>query len=193
MQRYAWAVLFVASLALADCKLVEELPDKGPAPTEGVVGSGPLPVGTTQPTATPTSSSPGNPTPTSAPTDPPAPTAPPSGDTQCSDGPLPIPPGGQFVQDVVDAENAIARSRPDYFRSTGCVYNTPAHNMVPSYYNSVIAYLNGHGLHAVMDQGGEIGVKQGNDFSEQYHLLTSSACLHSCPDCYRATCKPAWF
>ncbi len=61
-----------------------------------------------------------------------------------------------------------------------------------AYYNGVITNLLAQGLCANFD-GSQVQVKESNDYSEQYDILTSTNHVRRAPGSYRATCTPAIF
>lgn len=204
MQRHSLFIVGIAAFlaVTSGCKpLVEELPDTSPTSTRSVVTTNPLPAPAGIPKPSPTDLPPADvstPVPPSRTPNPGGTAAPPpAGDTSC----VRNGDAGAFIPAVVAAETAALQQHPEYLSGGTCVKTGLAANGVSwrdLYYNAVLANLNGAGLSAVNDAGGEIAVKsagvaQGTGFSEQYQLLFSSACVHPCPDCYRATCTPAWF
>lgn len=60
------------------------------------------------------------------------------------------------------------------------------------YHDEVVARLEGMGFCAVWD-GAEVGVKNSNDFNEQYQVMTSLGYVRWGGGAYRSTCFPAWF
>lgn len=60
------------------------------------------------------------------------------------------------------------------------------------YHAEVVARLEGMGFCAVWD-GEEVGVKNSNDFNEQYQVMTSLGYVRWGGGSYRSTCYPAWF
>ena len=60
------------------------------------------------------------------------------------------------------------------------------------YHEEVVARLERMGFCAVWD-GEEIGVKNTNDFDEQYQVMTSLGYVRWGGGAYRSTCFPAWF
>jgi hypothetical protein len=194
------SVVGLAVLLCASCQsLVEDLPDSGPFPTEGVTSTSPIAAFTAVPSASPTNE-PGSETPKpAAPTSPPPPPPPPSGNTSCTDAPL--PDGGVFMADVDAAQTAYLKAHLSLFKpvtdptTASACFKDPGPNGKnwDDFYVGVVDILNGSGLRAIVDHGGEIAVKSNNSMSEQYHVLTSSGCIHRRPGNYRSTCTPAWF
>ena len=62
----------------------------------------------------------------------------------------------------------------------------------PRYHAEVVARLEKMGFCAVWD-GEEVGVKNSNDFNEQYQVMTSLGYVRWGGGAYRSTCYPAWF
>jgi hypothetical protein len=60
------------------------------------------------------------------------------------------------------------------------------------YHHEVVARLEGMGFCAVWD-GEEVGVKNSNDFNEQYQVMTSLEYVRWGGGAYRSTCFPSWF
>jgi hypothetical protein len=60
------------------------------------------------------------------------------------------------------------------------------------YHAEVVARLEAMGFCAVWD-GEEVGVKNTNDFNEQYQVMTSLMYVRWGGGAYRSTCYPAWF
>ena len=60
------------------------------------------------------------------------------------------------------------------------------------YHDEVVARLEGMGVCALWD-GEEVGVKNSNDFNEQYQVMTSLGYVRWGGGSYRSTCYPAWF
>jgi hypothetical protein len=102
--------------------------------------------------------------------------------------------GGVFMSQVDAAETKYKLAHINLFDSKEC-FLSPGVNGKNwnDYYAGVVQNVNSSGLHAIVDAGGEIAVKSDNTFSEQYHVLTSSGCIHRAPGMYRSTCTPAWF
>ena len=80
----------------------------------------------------------------------------------------------------------IAAARPDLVRGDDLIGDPNA------YYDEVIKRFRARGFCAIFD-GEEIALKQTNDFSEQYHVLTSFGKVRRGGGQYRATCGPAAF
>jgi hypothetical protein len=60
------------------------------------------------------------------------------------------------------------------------------------YHEEVVARLEAKGFCAVWD-GEEVGVKNSNDFNEQYQAMTSLGYVRWGGGSYRSTCYPSWF
>ena len=94
-----------------------------------------------------------------------------------------------FVPDVQRAIARVQREQPDLFDFT------QAHDElsvlvrdVDRYHDEVVKVLRETGLCAIFD-GEEVAVKNTNDFSDQYDIITSGGTIwHN----YTATCRPAW-
>jgi hypothetical protein len=90
--------------------------------------------------------------------------------------------GASFLTEVVDAINTLKSEHPEYFRGD-TVLN------LPGYYVGLIRILDRGGLCAAYD-GEELAVKNSNDFSDQYKVLTS---WNEVRRAYMVTCTPAVF
>jgi hypothetical protein len=157
----------------------------GTSPTGGVVLTMPGPT----PTPTPT---PGSPTPSPGPTPTPTPrpgacNLPPSSDSGCQKG------EESFLQQVEAAIDKVVAEQPSLFdlRDAKCsncyrVLNGPA------FTDRLVANLRAVGLCAIFD-GEEAAVKNTNDFSDQYDVLTAEMYLRRGDGAYQATCRPAAF
>lgn len=60
------------------------------------------------------------------------------------------------------------------------------------YHHEVVVRLEKMGFCALWD-GEEVGVKNSNDFNEQYQVMTSMGYVRWGGGSYRSTCYPAWF
>jgi hypothetical protein len=80
----------------------------------------------------------------------------------------------------------IARARPDLVQGDDLVGDPN------KYYDEVISRLKAKGYCAVFD-GEEIALKNTNEFSEQFHVLTSFGKVRRGGGEYRVTCAPAAF
>jgi hypothetical protein len=87
--------------------------------------------------------------------------------------------------DQLVAENPAIFNRSDARGPGGFFVLSPG-----QYYVGVVRNLEAMGFCAAFD-GEEIGVKNTNDFSEQYHILLSSGHVRRGTSSYRATCRPA--
>jgi hypothetical protein len=91
----------------------------------------------------------------------------------------------RFLVQVDAAVSKLQRTRPDIFEGT--YVRSPG-----QFYLGVIANLEADGFCAAFD-GEEIQVKDSQDYSEQYHLMTSGRYVRWGDVTYRATCRPAAF
>lgn len=87
-----------------------------------------------------------------------------------------------FYSEVVDAIQTLESERPEYFRGETVVN-------LPGYYVGLIRILDRAGLCAAYD-GEELAVKNTNEYSEQYKVLTSWSEIRRS---YMVTCTPAVF
>ena len=96
----------------------------------------------------------------------------------------------QFGDQVNAAIQRLMDQQPDIFDGI-------AIRDIPSYRVGVLRNLEAAGLCAQWDVDNEghreIMVKSSNDFSEQYHVSTSSGTVRWAPGAFRATCYPANF
>jgi hypothetical protein len=90
--------------------------------------------------------------------------------------------GASFLGEVVDAIDILKGERPEYFRGDTVVN-------LGGYYVGLIRVLDRKGLCAAYD-GEELAVKNTNDFSDQYKVLTS---WNEIRRVYMVTCYPAVF
>jgi hypothetical protein len=102
--------------------------------------------------------------------------------------------GEAFLREVGIAIDRVVARSPQYFdmnneRGAGGYFV----KNVSGYYADVVQELGNLGLCAIVDGGGEIGVKTSNQFSDQYHIMLSSGHIRRGEQSYRATCSPAWF
>ena len=118
--------------------------------------------------------------------------------------PCPLPPGGgsgescpyqlpQYAFDVNEAIAIVENEHPELFdfgRSRGglsyFVWDRER------YAKGVAYVLSTRGACAIWD-GVELAVKKGNEFNEQYAILTSDSYVRWGGGAYRSTCYPAWF
>ena len=87
-----------------------------------------------------------------------------------------------FLGEVIDAIDTLKGERPEYFRGDTVVNRG-------GYYAGLIRVLDRSGLCAAYD-GEELAVKNTNDFSDQYKVLTSWDEIRRT---YMVTCTPAVF
>jgi hypothetical protein len=92
----------------------------------------------------------------------------------------------KFLGLMEQTYDEIARARTDLVRGDELVGNPN------DYYDEVIKRFRARGFCAIFD-GEEIALKNTNDFSEQYHVLTSFGLVRRGGGEYRATCGPAAF
>jgi hypothetical protein len=191
--RLAWPAVLVGLTVLACHTITEELPQETPVtPATVPVVNAPvivIPV----PTATPVPTAPSNP---SNPTNPaPAPTT-----TSC-----PLPPGQNnnnctmqsqtFLSRVEAAIDEVVATDPQAFNLTrtrgGCAN---CYQVVDAtrYVNRVAQAITKNGVCGFYD-GEELGVKNSNQFNDQFDILTSDGYIRRQGGAYRSTCHPAWF
>jgi hypothetical protein len=119
--------------------------------------------------------------------------------------PCPLPPGGgsgercpyqtppQYALDVNEAIAIVENEHKELFdfgRSrSGLSYFVWDRER---YARGVAYVLSTRGACAVWD-GVELGVKKGNEFNEQYAILTSDSYVRWGAGAYQSTCYPAWF
>jgi hypothetical protein len=105
--------------------------------------------------------------------------------TRCSEGGV-----GQFGDQINAAIHRLMEQEPD-------VVEGMAIRDLPRFRVGVLRNLEAAGLCAQWDADNEghreIMVKSSNDFSEQYHISTSSGTVRYAPGAFRATCSPANF
>jgi len=90
--------------------------------------------------------------------------------------------GASFLGEVVDAIDTLKGEHPEYFRGDTVVN-------LGGYYAGLIRILDREGLCAAYD-GEELAVKDRNEFSDQYKVLTS---WYEIRRAYMVTCYPAVF
>lgn len=194
--RLAWPAVLVGLTVLACHTITEELPQETPVtPATVPVVNAPvivIPV----PTATPVPTAPNNPTNPTNPTNPaPAPTT-----TSC-----PLPPGQNnnnctmqsqtFLSRVEAAIDEVVATDPQAFNLTrtrgGCAN---CYQVVDAtrYVNRVAQAITKNGVCGFYD-GEELGVKNSNQFNDQFDILTSDGYIRRQGGAYRSTCHPAWF
>lgn len=187
-------------LCLVGCQALEDaLPTKQTEATPSPSPAAPLsiPVVLPQPTPTPVLGGPGpTPTPNPAPTPTPAPTP---GASSCS---LPASnPGNPVCTDdsprlfaAVDAAlTAVTQKRPELFNFNNKVCDNCYYvKDVDGYIAEVGKQLAKQGI-CMLGDAEEIGVKNANDFSEQYDILIASQHMRRGLGSYRGVCQPALF
>jgi hypothetical protein len=182
------------AVAAAGCmrSIVEDLPGAPGSPGPGPSPVSPSPVGPA-PSPTPTII----PTPTPTPTPVPEPTPAPPVTSACR---LPKGTGTgyscprtspAFIGDVQAALNQLVKDQPEIFKKRDCKDCYDAIDP-DAYVSGMVDQLARRGYCATYD-GEELAVKNSNDFSEQYDILSSSMAVRSGSGSYRATCRPAWF
>lgn len=98
-----------------------------------------------------------------------------------------------YLGEVDAAINRVVQNSPHLFNfddqrgTNGFFVRNP-----DEYHRQVVQELRNAGLCAVKDAN-EIGVKQVNDFNDQFHILISSNHIRRGEASYRSTCYPAWF
>lgn len=197
-RRLVWlcCAVFVAACELKT--ITEDLPT-GPR-------SSPAPSPVSPPTPTPTPAPP-TPTPTPSPTPEPTPTptpAPTPTPTPSSSG-CSLPPRdtnlarcqrlsrGQFLDHVEAALDRIAVEQPGIFRfNDRTCHNCWKVRDVGAYINAMLQETRRMGLCSAYD-GEELQLKNNNDWSEQYDILTAEEYVRRGPGSYRVTCSPPGF
>ena len=190
-------------LIFAACKTItEEMPER--ASTN--LPAGPTPVVVVVPVNLPTPV-PGNPTPSSPAPNPnpdpnpaPQPTPTPNTSSGCR---LPTGSGNgehcprqspSFLAAVESALTQLVREEPRVFdlnatQGCGTCYKV---RDVQRYVSRMPQLMEQRGFCAIYD-GEELGVKNTNQFNDQYDILTASFHVRRDLGSYRATCYPAWF
>lgn len=98
-----------------------------------------------------------------------------------------------FVDPVNAAIARTQREHPELFDFTRCSSDLSCFVLDgPRYIEQMLQNLRRQELCAIFD-GEEIAIKNTNEFSDQYHVLTSSGFSRWGIGAYRATCRPAWF
>jgi hypothetical protein len=114
-----------------------------------------------------------------------------------------LPPGGPFQRcsrdlpffnhELNEAIAQVQREVPELFDFNdwqgGLSYRVLDRHR---YHAEVVARLEAMGFCALWD-GEEVGVKNSNDFNEQYQVMTSLEYVRWGGGAYRSTCYPAWF
>jgi hypothetical protein len=202
------ALGFVAVAASYSCHTNEvEIPEpSGPSTPVGSVPVNivvappvaPKPAGTpTPPPSTPsTTLPPSTPSTTLPPSTPPTP--PPS------NGACKLPPGvgdsaecerrsAAFLDQLEDSLDEVTSGQPQLFDKSDAKCGNCYKVVDPDAYVSAVASrMQARGF-CTKIQGDEIGVKNTNDFNDQYDVLTSDNYIRRGEGAYRATCKPSWF
>jgi hypothetical protein len=133
------------------------------------------------------------PTITPPPTGTPGPTGTPPPGGQC----VRRPGGGQYESNVNGLINNFRSSNPDLFEGQYLI-RPPYPTNEETYMNFVISGLQGQGFTVQRVNEDIILIKQSNDLSEEYDILTSSHMIRrACGNCgrgaYQSTCVPAEF
>jgi hypothetical protein len=96
----------------------------------------------------------------------------------------------------VPHDRAIAQlqtEEPDIFDFSQCFSELSCRVLDRErYIEGILRQLRGMELCAVFD-GEEVAIKNTNDFSDQYAILSSTGFSRWGIGSYRATCRPAWF
>jgi hypothetical protein len=99
----------------------------------------------------------------------------------------------QFAFDVNEAIAQVENEVPELFDFEDSQGGLSFRVLDPvRYHEEVVARLEGMGFCAVWD-GEEVGLKNTNDFNEQYQVMTSLRYVRWGGGAYRSTCYPAWF
>jgi hypothetical protein len=166
-------------------------PSEATSPIPVIVAPAPKPSPSPAPDASPTPPNP-NPTPDPTPTPTPTPAAScrltASRDNGCGRGDDP-----NFLAAVDDAITQVVNQQPQLFDLTdGKCPNCYKVRNPDGFLNALLGAASQRGLCAMYD-GEELAVKNVNDFSEQYDVLTADLYLRRGEGSYRATCRPAAF
>jgi hypothetical protein len=194
--RYALMVLVLVALSCKTQKV--EIPDfTGPSVGVGTI---PLVSRSPLPAPTPAASPVASPAPAPNPTPTPASTPSPSGPTSsCRLG----PGSGDgdncrrgeptFLDKLESSIDYVVQTKPGLFdlNDTKCP-NCFRVKDPEAYVASLLAALEARGVCA-HDDGEELGVKNSNDFNDQYDVLTSEFYIRRGDGSYRSTCSPASF
>lgn len=197
-KRWCWAT---TGLLLAACHtIVEELPNGAPPnPLSGIVVTAPTVVPTPVPVPVPGPvSAPAPTTPSTPPTSatPPPSTTPPSQPVSGASCRLPAGTGSgvdcprrtpSFSDELESSITALQHSQPNIFSGDGSRVLDQSR-----YISGLISELGRRGLCSHFD-GEEMAIKNTNDFSDQYSVVSSSGFVRRGDNVYRATCFPAWF
>ena len=188
-------VLLGFGVVLGGCmrSIVEQLPSgpgESPRPTPSPISPGPVgPAPSPTPTVIPT------PVPKATPTPEPTPAPPvasacrlPRGTGTGEHCPRTSP---AFLGDVQAAIKQLVQEQPGIFKKRECMdcYDVTDPD---AYVSGIVEQVARRGYCAIYD-GEELAVKNTNDFSEQYDILSASNAVRSGSESYRATCRPAWF
>ena len=94
-----------------------------------------------------------------------------------------------FMEDVDAVLSELIRERPAMFENTGGGLRVAS---TGQFYVAFLQKLDQRGICAQFD-GEEVGMKNSDSFSEQFHMVTSDQILRRGESSYRATCVPASF
>ena len=98
-----------------------------------------------------------------------------------------------FVEPVDKAIAQLQREHPDLFDFTQCYGELSCRvKDRDRYIEGMLKNLRAMELCAIFD-GEEIVIKNTNDFSDQYNVISSTDFSRWGIGSYRATCRPAWF
>jgi hypothetical protein len=195
------SAVVLALLCLVGCQALEDvLPTKPAEPTPTPTPSAPvsIPVILPQPTPTPVLGIPPAPTPAPGATPTPAP-APTPGASSCGlPGSNPANPvctddRSRLYAKIDAALTTVTQKRPELFNLNNKVCENCYYvKDVGGYIAEVKKELAKQGI---CTAGGdeEIGVKNTNEFSEQYDILLASQHMRRGPGSYRGVCRPALF
>lgn len=142
-----------------------------------------------------------NPIPDPVPTPNPSPTPEPTVSTGChlpslpDHGDCPVEKKVFFTQNVEDAIDNVIKNHPEYFNlKDDPVGNQPKVLDMPGYVYGVVNALRAQGLCATTDgRMEEIGIKNVNDFNEQFKINRTGDYVRRGRGAYRTTCYPAAF
>jgi hypothetical protein len=195
--RLASSAVLVGLTVVACRTITEDLPQDGSPVTPATIPTVPAPVivipvpAATPPPAPP---APNNPAPNN-----PAPDPAPGGES------CPLPPGQfnencsmqtqSFLGRVEAAIDEVVRTDPQIFnlnRTRGGCGNCYQVLDPTRYVNRVAQAVTRGGVCGFYD-GEELGVKNSNQFNDQYDILTSDMFIRRQEGSYRSTCRPAWF
>ena len=95
--------------------------------------------------------------------------------------------GPTFLDELTRAIDQVINEKPQIFEGGG---NNTKVLSTGQFYVAVINNLDRMGLCAAFD-GEELGIKNGNSFNDQYHLVTSSFIVRRGNSSYQSTCHPA--